>query len=197
MKLIAGLGNPGKKYDQTKHNTGFMALDHYLSKNNLDLDKDKFEGLWTKQKVNGEDVIFLEPQTFMNDSGKSIAQVANFFKIAPEDILVIHDDMDMPIGKIRIRANGKSGGHNGIKSIMACLGTNNFNRLKIGIRHPQKESVVSWVLSPFNDEQQKLMDAAFEVSENIINDFIKGKNAQYLMNQYLSLIHISEPTRPY
>ena len=107
MKLIAGLGNPGKKYDQTKHNTGFMALDHYLNKNNLDLDKDKFEGLWTKQKINGEDVIFLEPQTFMNDSGKSIAQVANFFKIAPEDILVIHDDMDMPIGKIRIRANGK------------------------------------------------------------------------------------------
>lgn len=184
MKLIAGLGNPGKKYDQTKHNTGFMALDHYLNKNNLDLDKDKFEGLWTKQKINGEDVIFLEPQTFMNDSGKSIAQVANFFKIASEDILVIHDDMDMPIGKIRIRANGKSGGHNGIKSIMACLGTNNFNRLKIGIRHPQKESVVSWVLSPFNDEQQKLMDAAFDVSENIINDFIKGKNAQYLMNQY-------------
>ena len=181
MKLIAGLGNPGKKYDKTKHNTGFMALDHYLNKNNLNLDKDKFDGLWTKQKINGEDVIFLEPQTFMNDSGKSIAQVANFFKIAPE---VIHDDMDMPIGKIRIRANGKSGGHNGIKSIMACLGTNNFNRLKIGIRHPQKESVVSWVLSPFNDEQQKLMNAAFEVSENVINDFIKGKNAQYLMNQY-------------
>ena len=105
MKLIAGLGNPGRKYDQTKHNTGFMALDHYLKKNSLTLDKDKFEGLWTKQKINGEDVIFLEPQTFMNDSGKSIAQVANFFKIKPEDILVIHDDMDMPIGKIRIRAN--------------------------------------------------------------------------------------------
>lgn len=184
MKLIAGLGNPGRKYDQTKHNTGFMALDHYLEKNGLTLDKDKFEGLWTKQKINGEDVIFLEPQTFMNDSGKSIAQVANFFKIKPEDILVIHDDMDMPIGKIRIRANGKSGGHNGIKSIMACLGTNNFNRLKIGIRHPENESVVSWVLSPFNNDQQKLMDAAFETSENIINDFIKGKNAQYLMNQY-------------
>lgn len=184
MKLIAGLGNPGRKYDQTKHNTGFMALDHYLEKNGLNLDKDKFEGLWTKQKINGEDVIFLEPQTFMNDSGKSIAQVANFFKIKPEDILVIHDDMDMPIGKIRIRANGKSGGHNGIKSIMACLGTNNFNRLKIGIRHPDKESVVSWVLSPFNNEQQKLMDAAFETSESIINDFINGKNAQYLMNQY-------------
>ena len=89
----------------------------------------------------------------MNLSGNSVVKAANFYKILPQNIIVIHDDMDMPIGKIRIRANGKSGGHNGIKSIMACLGTNNFNRLKIGIRHPQKESVVSWVLSPFNDEQ--------------------------------------------
>ena len=120
----------------------------------------------------------------MNDSGKSIAQVANFFKIKPEDILVIHDDMDMPIGKIRIRANGKSGGHNGIKSIMGCLGTIYFIRLIFGFCHPENESVVSWVLSPFNNDQQKLMDAAFETSENVINDFIKGKNAQYLMNQY-------------
>lgn len=184
MKLITGLGNPGTKYDKTKHNTGFMALDNYLEKNNLTLDKEKFNGFWTKTKINGEDVIFLEPQTYMNDSGKSIAPLANFFKIDPKDILVIHDDMDMPIGKIRIRANGKSGGHNGIKSIMACLGTNEFNRLKIGIRHPQKQSVVSWVLTPFDDEQQKLMDQAFETSESIIDDFIAGKNAQYLMNQY-------------
>ncbi|WP_297816064.1 aminoacyl-tRNA hydrolase [uncultured Lactobacillus sp.] len=184
MKLIAALGNPGQKYEKTKHNTGFMALDHYLSENNLNLDKDKFEGFWTKQKIKGEDVILLEPQTYMNDSGKSIAQVANFFKIKPEDILVIHDDMDMPIGKIRIRKNGKSGGHNGIKSIIACLGTTDFNRLKIGIQHPQKQSVVSWVLTPFNGEQQKLMDQAFETSEKIINDFASGKDAQYLMNQY-------------
>ena len=184
MKLITGLGNPGQKYDGTKHNTGFMALDNYLNKNNLTLNKDKFDGLWTKEKINGEDVIFLEPQTYMNDSGKSIAQVANFFKIDPKDILVIHDDMDMPIGKIRIRANGKSGGHNGIKSIIACLSTNKFNRLKIGIKHPENESVVSWVLTPFNSDQQKEMDAAFATSENIIDDFINGKDAQYLMNRY-------------
>lgn len=184
MKLITGLGNPGQKYDRTKHNTGFMALDNYLNKNNLTLNKDKFDGLWTKEKINGEDVIFLEPQTYMNDSGKSIAQVANFFKIDPKDILVIQDDMDMPIGKIRIRANGKSGGHNGIKSIMASLGTNNFNRLKIGIKHPENESVVSWVLTPFNTEQQKQMDKAFTTSEDIIDDFINGKDAQYLMNRY-------------
>lgn len=184
MKLIAALGNPGQKYEKTKHNTGFMALDHYLKDSNLTLDKDKFEGFWTKQKINGEDVIFLEPQTYMNDSGKSIAQIANFFKIKPEDILVIHDDMDMPVGKIRIRKNGKSGGHNGIKSIIACLGTTEFNRLKIGIQHPQKQSVVSWVLTPFAGEQQKQMDQAFETSEKIIEDFVSGKDAQYLMNQY-------------
>lgn len=184
MKIIAGLGNPGQKYDKTKHNTGFMTMDHYLDEKGLSLDKDKFEGLWTKQKINGEDVILLEPQTYMNESGRSVSQVANFFKVDPEDILIIQDDMDMPIGKIRIRANGKSGGHNGIKSIIRDLGTEKFNRLKIGIRHPKNATVVSWVLTPFNDEQQKLMDDAFDTSIKIIDDFIAGRDSQYLMNKY-------------
>ncbi|WEV71651.1 aminoacyl-tRNA hydrolase [Lactobacillus sp. ESL0785] len=187
MKIIAGLGNPGKKYDGTKHNTGFMAVDHYLAENNLTLEKEKFEGKFTKQKINGEDVLLLEPQTYMNDSGRSIAQVAHFFKVEPQDILIIHDDMDMPLGKIRVRANGKSGGHNGIRSIIRDLGTSNFNRLKIGIRHPAKvteASVVSWVLSPFNSEQQELMTTAFATSSQIITDFIAGKSSQYLMNKY-------------
>ncbi len=184
LKIIAGLGNPGQKYDKTKHNTGFMTMDHYLDEKGLSLDKDKFEGLWTKQKINGEDVILLEPQTYMNESGRSVSQVANFFKVDPEDILIIQDDMDMPIGKIRIRANGKSGGHNGIKSIIRDLGTEKFNRLKIGIRHPKNATVVSWVLTPFNDEQQKLMDDAFDTSVKIIDDFIAGRDSQYLMNKY-------------
>ncbi len=184
MKIIAGLGNPGQKYDKTKHNTGFMTMDHYLDEKDLSLDKDKFEGHWTKQKINGEDVILLEPQTYMNESGRSVSQVANFFKVDPEDILIIQDDMDMPIGKIRIRANGKSGGHNGIKSIIRDLGTEKFNRLKIGIRHPKNATVVSWVLTPFNDEQQKLMDDAFDTSVKIIDDFIAGRDSQYLMNKY-------------
>ena len=191
MKIIAGLGNPGKKYDRTKHNTGFMCLDNYMAKNGLSLNQNKFEGLFTKEKIAGEDVILLEPQTYMNESGRSISQVANFFKIDPSDILIIQDDMDMPIGKIRIRANGKSGGHNGIKSIIRDLGTEKFNRLKIGIRHPENTTVVSWVLTPFNNEQQKLMDTAFSTSEDILADFISGKDAGYLMNKYnLSLIHI-------
>ena len=184
MKIIAGLGNPGQKYDKTKHNTGFMTMDHYLDEKDLSLDKDKFEGHWTKQKINGEDVILLEPQTYMNESGRSVSQVANFFKVDPADVLIIQDDMDMPIGKIRIRANGKSGGHNGIKSIIRDLGTEKFNRLKIGIRHPKNATVVSWVLTPFNDEQQKLMDDAFASSVDIIDDFISGHGSQYLMNKY-------------
>ena len=184
MKIIAGLGNPGQKYDKTKHNTGFMTMDHYLDEKDLSLDKDKFEGHWTKQKINGEDVILLEPQTYMNESGRSVSQIANFFKVDPKDILIIQDDMDMPIGKIRIRANGKSGGHNGIKSIIRDLGTEKFNRLKIGIRHPKNTTVVSWVLTPFNDEQQKLMDDAFDTSVKIIDDFIAGRDSQYLMNKY-------------
>ena len=184
MKLIVGLGNPGSKYDKTKHNTGFMTIDNYLAKKNLSLNKEKFEGKWCKEKINGEDVILLEPQTYMNESGRSVAQLAKFFKIKPEDILIVQDDMDMPIGKIRIRANGKSGGHNGIKSIIRDLGTEKFNRLKIGIRHPEKTSVVSWVLTPFNNEQQKLMDNAFDTSVDIIDDFIAGKDSQYLMNKY-------------
>lgn len=187
MKIIAGLGNPGKKYEGTKHNTGFMAVDYYLKNNGLALEREKFEGKYTKQKISGEDTILLEPQTYMNDSGRSVAQFARFFKIEPQDILIVHDDMDMPLGKIRIRANGKSGGHNGIKSIIRDLGSSNFNRLKIGIRHPDnvtEASVISWVLSPFNKEQSKLMDTAFETGSKVINDFIAGESSQFLMNKY-------------
>jgi len=187
MKIIAGLGNPGKKYDGTKHNTGFMALNYFLQKNSLTLEREKFEGKYTKQKIAGNDVILLEPQTFMNDSGRSVAQFARFFKVNPHDILIIHDDMDMPLSKIRIRANGKSGGHNGIKSIIRDLGTSDFNRLKIGIRHPDnvtEASVVSWVLSQFNTEQQKLMDTAYATASEVISDFIAGRSSQYLMNKY-------------
>ena len=184
MKLIVALGNPGLKYEKTKHNTGFMALDHYLDEKGLRLDRDKFTALYAKEKVAGEDVIFMEPQTYMNESGRAVGAAAKFFKIDPSDILVIHDDMDMPIAKLRIRAGGKSGGHNGIKSIIACLGTEKFNRLRIGIRHPDKQSVVSWVLTPFNPDQQKELEASFAKVDQIIDDFIAGKDAQYLMNRY-------------
>lgn len=184
MKLIVGLGNPGLKYQKTKHNTGFMAIDYYLKKNGLSFNKEKFEGFWIKTKIKGEDVILLEPQTYMNDSGESVTQLVDFFKIDAHDILVIHDDMDMPVAKIRLRKSGKSGGHNGIKSIIHCLNDSEFNRLKIGIDHPTKETVVSWVLTPFSSEDCTKMEATFATVSQIIDDFIDNKSIEFLMNKY-------------
>lgn len=184
MKLIAGLGNPGQRYARTKHNTGFMTLDYYLKQKQLRLNKNKFHGHWLKKRVKDTDVVLLEPQTDMNLSGQAVAPLAHFFKIQPRDILIIHDDMDLPIGKIRVKSSGKSGGHNGIKSIIHALGTDQFNRLKIGIRHPRQTTIVNWVLTPFVPDQQKLMDAAFKTSAQLLDDFIAGHDSHYLMNKY-------------
>ena len=184
MKLVAGLGNPGQRYEKTKHNTGFMALDYFARKQGFSLDRNKFSAQWTKQKIGENDVLFLEPQTDMNASGIAIAQASAYFKIAPEDMLIIHDDMDMPIGKIRLRRNGKSGGHNGLKSIIAQVNSQNFNRLKIGIQHPQKMSVVNWVLSPFDTQQSAEMQKAFATASEIILSFCQGQSIEFLMNKY-------------
>lgn len=184
MKMIVGLGNPGKEYDRTKHNTGFMTLEAFLRRQGYELSRTKFEGRYSKQKLDNQDVLFLEPQTYMNESGRSVGQFAQFYHIAPSDIMIIQDDMDMPIGKLRLRTDGRSGGHNGIKSIISALGTTKFNRLKIGIRHPEGATVVSWVLTPFNAAQQELMDQAFASAGDLLSDFIADKDSQYLMNQY-------------
>lgn len=184
MKLIVGLGNPGSKYAKTKHNVGFQTIDNYASKNNVSLTKEKFEGVYEKYDVDGETVILLKPLTYMNESGRSVGQFARFFKIDPDDILVIQDDMDLPVAKIRLRGNGSAGGHNGIKSIIAHLGTQDFKRLKIGIQHPNREKVVDWVLTPFDKDAQLKLDQSYKKAIMIINDFIAGNNLQQLMNKY-------------
>ena len=184
MKLIVGLGNPGLKYQKTKHNTGFMAIDYYLKKNGLSFNKEKFEGFWIKTKIKGEDVILLEPQTYMNDSGKSVTQLVDFFKIDAHDILVIHDDMDMPVAKIRLRKSGKSGGHNGIKSIIAHLGSDKFKRIKFGVGDkPKNWDLADWVLGKFpTDEYATLREAnkkACEAVECILTDGIESGMNKY------------------
>ena len=133
MKLIVGLGNPGKEYENTRHNIGFNVIDLYLKKNNLNLDKEKFNGKYLKTNINNEEVIFLEPQTYMNLSGDSVLKIMNFYKINIEDILIIQDDLDLDLGKIKLKEKSSSGGHNGIKDIEQKLGSNSFKRLKIGI----------------------------------------------------------------
>lgn len=169
MKLIVGLGNPGKNYSLTRHNIGFIIIDNYL--NAVDW-KEKFLGLYYTCVVNGEKVVFLKPQTFMNLSGSSVVECANYFKIEPKDILVIHDDLDMDFGKIRLKKMSSSGGHNGIKSIISCLNTDLFCRFKFGISKEQNSSTKDYVLSKFSKEEQKYINDNKEYFNKIINSFI-------------------------
>lgn len=188
MKLIVGLGNPGKKYENTLHNAGFLAIDALLQKYSLALDKEMFNGIYTKCTLLGEDVIFVKPQTFMNLSGECIGQFCRYFKIAAEDVFVIYDDMEIRFGQLRIRKNGSSGGHNGMKSLIQHLGTQEFPRLKIGVGRPSGEkSVISHVLAQFSSTQVEhlptLLEAACGATEQFIADDLKTA-----MNQYNKVI---------
>lgn len=183
MKLIIGLGNIGKEYEKTRHNVGFMVLDEYS--------KSKFEfKLDTKLKANiatinnlGQKAIFIKPTTYMNLSGEAVRNVMNFYKIDIDDILVIYDDMDMPTGKLRIRVKGSAGGHNGIKSIIANLGTQEFKRVKIGI-DKAKYDVVDYVLGRFTEDEKASLNIGIDKALEVIDEFIKGTPFDKIMNMY-------------
>lgn len=154
MKCIVGLGNPGQKYDGTRHNIGFAVIDELLRRHQLELDQSKFKGHFTVVTLYGEKVVFLKPQTFMNLSGESVKPLMDFYKLKPSDLLVIYDDLDLPIGKIRLRQKGGHGGHNGMRSIIDHLGTNEFKRIRIGIGRPiNAMPIVKYVLEPFSEDQ--------------------------------------------
>lgn len=156
MKCIIGLGNPGRKYKKTRHNIGFMVIDELLHRHNWRLDQAKFQGEYALEHYQGEKVILLQPQTFMNLSGESIRELVDFYEINIDDILVIYDDLDLPTGKIRLRQKGGHGGHNGVRSTIDHLGTKAFNRLRIGIGRPsQPIPVIDYVLGRFSKEQQE------------------------------------------
>lgn len=156
MKVIVGLGNPGVKYENTKHNVGFMLVDHLASQIQLEVDKEKFQGIYGIGTYQGEKILLLKPLTYMNLSGESLRAVIDFYKIDPKDIMVVYDDLDLPVGKIRLRMKGSAGGHNGIKSIIAHLGTQEFNRIRIGIGRPENGmSITDYVLSDFSKEDNE------------------------------------------
>jgi len=183
MKLIVGLGNPGKEYEKTRHNIGFNIINLYLKKNNLTLDKNKFNGNYVKTKINDEEVIFLEPQTFMNASGTCVRSMVDFYKIKIDDILVIQDDLDMEVGKIKLKEKSSSGGHNGIKSIEENLGTDNYKRLKIGISNDKNKDTKDYVLGNFSKEEREILDKTYEICVDIIDDYFK-MNFDLLMGKY-------------
>lgn len=168
MKLIVGLGNPGKEYEMTRHNIGFNFIDFYLQGVSY---KEKFESLIYEKNINGERVIFLKPLTYMNESGRAVKKVKDYFKINLEDILLIYDDMDFDVGTFKLRKNGSAAGHNGVKSVIQYLGTEEFKRIRIGISR-EKENKVDYVLGKFDKTDEEKLKIVFKQVSLIINDFM-------------------------
>ena len=157
--LIVGLGNPGKEYANTKHNCGFRAIDLIAEKLNCKIDKAKFQGLYGQATFSGTKLYLLKPQTYMNLSGRSVLQMSAYFNVPPQKIIVLFDDISLEPGRLRLRSDGSAGGHNGIKSIIAELGSQDFPRVKIGVgAKPHKDAdLADWVLSGFTSAEEKLM----------------------------------------
>lgn len=162
--IVVGLGNPGNKYTLTRHNSGFLCLDMLSEKFNFRIDRLKFKSLICDTKINGHRCIVMKPQTFMNNSGEAVRECASFYKIPPERVIVIYDDISLDVGKLRIRRKGTDGGHNGIKSIIYHLNSDQFPRIKVGCGkkpHPDYD-LADWVLSEFKKDEQKSLEPALE-----------------------------------
>lgn len=162
--IIVGLGNPGAKYEMTRHNAGFLAADLLAIKNNTDIKKLKFHALISDVVLGGKKCLLMKPQTFMNNSGEAVGEAAKFYKIPPENIIVISDDISLDVGKIRIRRKGSAGGHNGLKSINAHLGSENYPRIKVGVgKKPNAYmDLADWVLGRFPKELESELKTALE-----------------------------------
>ncbi|MDR3214894.1 MAG: aminoacyl-tRNA hydrolase [Bacilli bacterium] len=183
MKLIVGLGNPGKEYENTRHNMGFMALDLLLAQYHIELNKRKFNGLYYQGEINNEKIIILKPQTYMNLSGECVSQFSNFFKIPIENIIIIYDDMDTLIGKIRIRSQGSSGGQKGIQNIINHLHTTNINRIRVGIGTNTMNNIRDYVLSKISISESNLINEALELAKDASIDFITN-DIDKVMNKF-------------
>lgn len=185
MKLIVGLGNPGKEYEKTRHNVGFMVIDEIVRRLSMEVcDMSRWEAHTAEASVNGEKVVFLKPQTFMNLSGRSVAKFAHYYKIEPKDIWVISDELDLPLTRIRTRHEGSSGGHNGLKSLIECLGTDQFSRIRVGVGHytgnqtetevaiPEPEASI-FVLQPFDKREEPILDKVVMTTADLVLDSLE------------------------
>lgn len=178
MYLVAGLGNPGDDYAYTWHNCGFLALEMLADKNKIVLNKSKFKGVYGQGRIGGEQVILVKPQTFMNNSGECIAPLARYYNIEPSHVIVIYDDIDIPTSKVRVRPSGSAGTHNGMKSVIACLGTRNFPRVRIGTGPvPEHRELVEYVLSGIPKDIRPEVFASFETAVKATEELI-GANEQ-------------------
>ena len=172
--LIVGLGNPGQKYTYTWHNCGFLTSEVLAQRNNIRLDRSKFKGCYGTGKISGEDVMILRPQTYMNNSGESVVEAAKFYKIDPARIIVVYDDIDIPVGKIRVRPSGSAGTHNGMKSIIYHLGTQDFPRVRIGCGPvPEKWNLVDFVLAEIFEDKKEIMFDSFTEGAKAVEKYIE------------------------
>ena len=186
VKMIVGLGNPGEKYFETRHNVGFMLIDKMCKEQNLKFTTDKiFQAEITSTFLNEEKVYFVKPTTFMNESGKAVHALLSYYGLNSEDLLVVYDDLDMEVGKIRLRAKGSAGGHNGIKSIIKHIGTQEFKRIKIGIGRPQnKTTIIHYVLGKFVKEDYVTILNTLDRVDNAVKYYLQFKNFEQTMQQY-------------
>ena len=170
--LIVGLGNPGAEYAKNRHNIGFQCIDHLAQACGIKVSRRRHKALLGKGRIGEHHVIVVKPLTFMNNSGQAVQRVSSWYKIPPERILVIYDELDLPVGRIRLRSGGSSGGHKGCKSIIAALGTQGFARLRIGIGRPVHGDPVDYVLSDFDREQEPIIKTAREQTTEIVSLFL-------------------------
>lgn len=192
MKLIVGLGNPTPQYDKTRHNVGFAVIDHLMNEYGIALDTAKHKGFYGKGRIAGESVILLKPMTYMNLSGESVVQVANYYKVAPKDIIVVYDDINLDVGRLRIREKGSAGGHNGIKNIIAHLGTDEFPRIRVGVgMKPPKMDLADYVLSRFSKEEEALMEEGYEKAAKAMELMVEDEISQ-AMNLYNGNITLAQ-----
>lgn len=185
MYIIAGLGNPGKEYETTRHNIGFETIDYIAEKYNIKVNKLKFKSLYGETNIGGEKVFLIKPQTYMNLSGEALREFSAFYKIPPEKIIVINDDISLETGRIRIRRKGSAGGHNGLKSIIYQLNSDSFPRIKIGVGENEKGDLADYVLGRFKKEEIKVMEEAIIRAADACAEIVKN-GIDSAMNKYSS-----------
>ncbi len=185
IRLFVGLGNPGKKYENTRHNVGFKVIDKLAELHNIKINLKGFQSEYFKGQILDKQVILLKPITYMNLSGVAVSSVVSMYKIPIENIFIIYDDMDLPVGKLRIRLKGSAGGHNGMKSIIESLGNNqDIPRLRIGIGRSQNDNQIDYVLSQFSKENEKIIDSTIMKACKSIEELIKTEDIIKVMNEY-------------
>ena len=184
MKLVVGLGNPGLKYLKNLHNLGFMAVELLAEKNGVTFNKKGFKGIYGEKNISGEKVIFLKPQTYMNLSGESVQELSAFYKISTKDILVIYDDLDIEIGRIRIRANGSAGTHNGMRNIVQMLGATDFPRIRIGIKPEVNYEIIDYVLSDIRKDDEPRFRQSVNTAVDAADAFIRGYPIEDVMCKF-------------